>query len=257
MGDGGGPERPADALDRGQTGDPPGGQGGSEHCDEGTHRSRCQERAEAGSECGVGGDQFEVQRCGGGDDGKENSPGRDAERNADRRAGDPQQQTLLQQLAPERRRAHPQGAQDAQLPGARFEDGGQAVEDDQQGRRHAGHRDRVEHELQRLHDAMQIGFALTGRIDLQAGGQYACDGGRDVVHPRRALHDDVDPVDEPGLEKGRLRGGQIHDDEIAAVCACDALRFEQPAHGEGALTGRREQVETIGAVQAIASGGCA
>lgn len=120
------------------------------------------------------------------------------------------------------------------LPESALKNRPQPVEGDEKPAHQRDHTNRAEHELERLHDAVQIDLALLGRRHVKGRGEGAADGRGDGIDRRRPLHHDVDAIDEPGPGERDLSCGEVHDHQAAAVRPGDAARLEHAADGEGA-----------------------
>ena len=167
----------------------------------------------------------------------------DSEWDAGRRAGDAEQQALLQQLPEDDDTAKPDGAQQPHLPRARFEDCSEpAVTDDEAGhdRKKAKRRHhRLEAADRSAHDLLADGRFLRSK----SGRQCRRDTSPGGVDIRVVKDDDVDLVDLSVGGECPLGGVKVHHDQSAPESARDAFRVEKAAHGEPFYAARGREID--------------
>ena len=156
----------------------------------------------------------------------------------------PHEQALDEELEPDIHRPEPHRSHHAHLPDARLEHRREAVEYDEERRQEDEKAHPLQHHLHRPHDAMEIDLPLRGSSHLEAFRKNGREGIPDDPEFPVSCNDDIHAVDEPRAGECLLGGEEVHHDEVPAVDAADALRLDQPSHGELSPAGRCLELES-------------
>ena len=177
---------------------------------------------------------------------------RQPERDAKRRAERAEDARLEHQQAEKLRRIGAREAQRRQHQRALHRSGRGGVVDDVDAGDETQQAEAGEHGLERRQDALVERAALERRRDQERRRQRRGEARLDVGHPRARPQHHVDLVDHPLAAENELRCGKVHHRQDAAEGAREALRLEQPAHGEfdQPLAGREVQRLSRGEVVA-------